>query len=75
MGIDAFVQSVDGADPGLATRWATRIEDENHRLLTLEGAADRWYREQPTEAAPWMEKNLPAEMAQKIFTRHSGKDQ
>lgn len=76
--IRAFVQSVDGYDAGLATTWATAIEDPRQRRESLTSAFNRWLESDGAQAQAWLagaqlSEDLRAELARVAEMRRTGK--
>jgi len=76
--IRAFVQSVDGYDAGLATTWATAIEDPRHRRESLTSAFNRWLQSDVAQAQAWLSRaklseDLRAELARAVEMRQTTK--
>jgi hypothetical protein len=76
--IRAFVQSVDGYDAGLATTWATAIEDPRQRRDSLTSAFNRWLQSDVPQAEAWLARaklseDLRAELARAVEMRRTGK--
>jgi hypothetical protein len=76
--IRAFVKSVDGYDAGLATTWATAIEDPRQRRESLTSAFNRWLESDGAQAQAWLagaqlSEDLRAELARVAEMRRTGK--
>ena len=52
--IEAYVSVIDGYDAGLATRWATAIEQPEQRDRTVSYVFRRWLGENPGSAQDWL---------------------
>jgi hypothetical protein len=52
--IGAFVESVDGYNPALATTWATAIEDTKARNKNVQSAFRRWVDRDANQARTWL---------------------
>ena len=54
--IDAYVSSMDGYDPGLATQWAATIQDPQNQARATSSAFRRWMQKDAEAARAWLEQ-------------------
>lgn len=66
--IKAYVSVIDGMDAGLATRWATAIEQPNDRNEAVTAAFNRWAVENRSAAEEWLQS---AQLSQDLQTQLS----
>jgi hypothetical protein len=72
--IDAFITTMDGYDPALATAWAMAIEDPKQRQNKIGSAWLRWLERDPAAARLWVNgaeisEELRRQMVQSAETR------
>lgn len=67
--IKAYVSVIDGVDAGLATKWATSIQDPTERTQAVFGAFERWSREAPQAAQQWLDTTTVPEGLRPFFDK------
>jgi hypothetical protein len=75
--INAYVSVIDGMDAGLATHWATAIEQPALRDQVTESAFSRWLHEKPEPAQQWLanaEEPLRSKL-QRVLEQHQARVQ